>query len=392
MNVKHKMHNGRLRWVVDGSINGKRNRLQFDNEKQAVGWLKAHERNAGESNKSAWWTALSNGERADIMNAFTQSRELGFTLVDAVHFYGVQGRGKTFLKKMSLKEAVGSCGDKRIKNHGQGALKPSGFLAAKARKGCTLRTLWSLSSVVKNFRDFVGGDTQCATITPEDIEDWLDAGGIKGLDWENVTKASYTRQVKNLFNWLIRQDVLKENPVNKIEQIMVGEFEPQILTVDQSREFMEVTREHDPELLTAAALNLFCGIRPSEVRRLGEQNISIEQGEVELKGKQTKTRRKRFVDMSDNCVAWMKLGAKLPISNLNPRWSALTKTVKAKWGIDKWPHDCLRHSFCSYYLAHHEDAAKTALQAGHTESVLFQHYRKMVRREDAEKFWGIYPK
>ena len=35
--------------------------------------------------------------------------------------------------------------------------------------------------------------------------------------------------------------------------------------------------------------------------------------------------------------------------------------------------------------------AKTALQAGHTESVLFQHYRKMVRREDAEKFWGIFP-
>ena len=57
--------------------------------------------------------------------------------------------------------------------------------------------------------------------------------------------------------------------MNKIEQIMVGEYEPQILTVDQSREFMEVTREHDPELLTAAALNLFCGIRPSEVRRLG---------------------------------------------------------------------------------------------------------------------------
>jgi len=44
------------------------------------------------------------------------------------------------------------------------------------------------------------------------------------------------------------------------------------------------------------------------------------------------------------------------------------------------------------YLAHHEDAAKTALQAGHTESVLFQHYRKLVRREDAEKFWGIYPR
>ena len=116
---------------------------------------------------------------------------------------------------------------------------------------------------MKNFRDFVGGDTQCATITPEDIEDWLDAGGVKGNDWENSTKRGYTRQVKNLFNWLIKQDVVKENPTSKIEEIIVGEYEPQILTVDQSREFMEITREDDPELLMPAALNLFCGIRPS---------------------------------------------------------------------------------------------------------------------------------
>jgi len=118
----------------------------------------------------------------------------------------------------------------------------------------------------------------------------------------------------------------------------------------------------------------------------------IEQREVELKGKQTKTRHKRFVDMSDNCMAWMKPGAELPINNLNHRWYALLKTVKAKWGIDKWPHDFLSHSFCSYYLAHHEDAAKTALQVGHTENILFKHYRKLVWREDVEKFWDIYPK
>ena len=170
MKVKNMMHNGQLRWIVDGRINGKRNRLQFDNEKQATTWLKAHERNAGDSNQTSWWTALSNGERADIMNAFERSREMGFSLLDAVHYYGVQGRGKTFLKKMSLKEAVGELGgDKRLKNYKQGESKPSGFLAAKARKGCTLRSLYSLSSVVKNFRDFVGGDTQCATITPEDL-------------------------------------------------------------------------------------------------------------------------------------------------------------------------------------------------------------------------------
>jgi len=392
MKVKNKMHNGQLRWVVDGRINGKRNRLQFDNEKQAAGWLKAHERNAGESNQTSWWTALSNGDRADIMNAFERSRELGFSLIDAVQFYGVRGLGKTFLKKMSLKEAVGELGgDKRFKDYKESGAKPSGFLAAKTRKGCAPKSLHHFKCILHNFRDFVGGDTQCVTITSGDIDDWLDAGGIKGKDWDNRTKTGYIKQIKNLFNWLIKQDVIKGNPANKIEEIIIGEYEPQILTVDQCREFMEMTQEHSPVLLKVAALNLFCGIRPSEVRRLTQKNISMEHREVELKGKQTKTRRKRFVDMSDNCVEWMKLGADLPINNLAVRWNALLKTVKTKWEIDKWPHDCLRHSFCSYYLAHHEAAAKTALQAGHTESVLFQHYRKMVRREDAEKFWGIYP-
>ena len=122
-----------------------------------------------------------------------------------------------------------------------------------------------------------------------------------------------------------------------------------------------------------------------------QRDISFSDKEVTLKGRQTKTRRKRFVDISDNCLQWLKLGAKLPKANQNHQWAALMVKVKAELGYDKWPHDALRHSFCSYYLAAHENAAKTALQAGHTESILFKHYRKLVKKEQAEKFWNIFP-
>ena len=61
---------------------------------------------------------------------------LRFSLADAVQFYSVRGLGKTFLKKMSLKEAVGDLGDdKRLKSNGNEKSKPTGILAAKARKG-----------------------------------------------------------------------------------------------------------------------------------------------------------------------------------------------------------------------------------------------------------------
>lgn len=56
-----------------------------------------------------------------------------------------------------------------------------------------------------------------------------------------------------------------------------------------------------------------------------------------------------------------------------------------------WPHDVMRHSFCSYALPKY-GATKTAEWAGHSEQILFQHYRERVKPEDVERFWNILPK
>jgi hypothetical protein len=52
----------------------------------------------------------------------------------------------------------------------------------------------------------------------------------------------------------------------------------------------------------------------------------------------------------------------------------------------------LRHSFASYHLAHFRDAAKLALELGHTDQVLiFRHYRELVKPDEAAKYWNIRP-
>jgi len=399
MKVKHIKNNGRKVWMVDGTIDGKRKRLEFDSEPQAKSWLKLHKT---ESAGSAWWAELSNGDRVDIMAAFNLAQADGFSLLAAAQTQAVHGRGNTHLKNCTLGEAVGNAyvderpkpDSPRSRHRGRPKqeIKPSGFLGAKLRKGVSRNTLFNLKSLTHNFRDFIGADVDVTHISPEMVESWLDSGGVKGDGgWENSTKEGYNRQIKNLFNWMIKRDYVNTNPAAKIEEIMLGECEPHVLTVDEATQFLEITRKENPALLTPAALNLFCGIRPSEVGRLTQRDISFSDKEVTLKGRQTKTRRKRFVDISDNCLAWLKLGEKLPIANQNHQWAALMVKVKAELGYDKWPHDALRHSFCSYYLAAHENAAKTALQAGHTESILFKHYRKLVKKPQAEKFWNIYP-
>ena len=57
-----------------------------------------------------------------------------------------------------------------------------------------------------------------------------------------------------------------------------------------------------------------------------------------------------------------------------------------------WANDIMRHSYGSYHLAKHQDAAMTALQMGHIRTdILFNHYRELVSREDADAYWKIRP-
>jgi len=52
-----------------------------------------------------------------------------------------------------------------------------------------------------------------------------------------------------------------------------------------------------------------------------------------------------------------------------------------------WEQDCLRHTFASHYLPIY-GADKTIEQLGHGDyAMLFTHYRKLISKDDAEKFW-----
>ncbi len=56
---------------------------------------------------------------------------------------------------------------------------------------------------------------------------------------------------------------------------MIEEYEPQILTVGQNREFMEITLAYDLELLTPAALNCFLRHSPIRGQAHGEKTSRL---------------------------------------------------------------------------------------------------------------------
>ena len=59
-----------------------------------------------------------------------------------------------------------------------------------------------------------------------------------------------------------------------------------------------------------------------------------------------------------------------------------------KAGIE-WPHNCLRHSFCSHAVALH-GFTWTSLQADHSERMLRDHYREVVTKFEADAYFAIH--
>ncbi|ACB75217.1 hypothetical protein Oter_1934 [Opitutus terrae PB90-1] len=56
------------------------------------------------------------------------------------------------------------------------------------------------------------------------------------------------------------------------------------------------------------------------------------------------------------------------------------------------PGNVLRHSFCSYHVAKHKDAARTAVILCHANPrMLYQHYKGRATAADATKYFQILP-
>ena len=77
---------------------------------------------------------------------------------------------------------------------------------------------------------------------------------------------------------------------------------------DECEKILSMCAEKYPIILPLITLNLFCGIRPSECRRLNtssgrNSNLRWEDKEIVMQALKSKTKMCRTVEMSDNCLA-----------------------------------------------------------------------------------------
>lgn len=152
---------------------------------------------------------------------------------------------------------------------------------------------------------------------------------------------------------------------------------------------LDANLSSDASACRCLAVRYFGGLRTSEAVNLDEAEI-LDSGFIEVTAAKSKTRRRRLVTIQPALAAWLRAtanrGGVLPLRQSNNRLCDAVKRAAVPWG-----KSVTRHSFCSYHLAEFRSASATALEAGHTEQMLFNHYREIVTPAQSQRFWAIHP-
>ena len=307
-----------------------------------------------------------NGElTAEERRAIAVAHEAGISLKDAVEHYlrHVESLAHSATVEAAVQE----------------------FLSIREAEGKSLAHLDDLRQRLARFvRPY--GSRLAAEITTKELDGWL-----HGLAVGPQTRMNFRRVVHNFFTFCTARGYCAGNPVTQASKPKVPPARIGILSPAQGRALLSACAQ---QIVPAVAIGLFAGLRASEIARLDWSSVDLERRTIEVLAEKTKSAKRRLVDVSDNLAAWLEPHRQESGPVCPPAATYQWRFMHA-WraaGIARWPANALRHSFASYHLTAHQDAGRTALQLGHTESkTLFAHYRELVKPQDAKAFWNTFP-
>ncbi|GEM_PF-2240799 len=238
-------------------------------------------------------------------------------------------------------------------------------------------------------------------VMPRKLQEWTEE---QAREWALVLTRGYApTTVKNhirtgiaFCNWAIDRRYMNRNPFVKAPVPDVISKEVEFISVDTMSAFMECARIHFPDALAYAALNAFGGIRSSACARLGFESIHFAQKGILIRADIAKNKARLYLDgHPDNLWAWLDFAlyhAPKGFQLTKRQWDKRREQIRQKAGI-QMPHNALRHSFCTYHVAMHGDAGRTATLLSHKDDVniLYQHYKGNATKEQGKAYFSIMP-
>lgn len=278
------------------------------------------------------------------------------------------------------------------------------FIAEKTQQNCRPDTIANLKAKAKRLIECFGG--WCVgELQEEHVRQLVFRENLSAVSRDNVRRALAT-----FFGWCVGKGYCSKSPVSGIKMIRAERTEPVVLSNEDVEALLKAAKEFkNGALIPFVTISLFAGARPKEVERLKWDDIDLNQRTIVIRGAAAKMRERRILKISPNLVAWLKPFAesKAPIVGRNHRddWDM----VRFKAGFDEsaylarnrgrsrqvrkkpWHADVMRHTAISNHLAKYEQEGRTALWAGNSPEVIHRHYRGLVTKQNANKYWAFKP-
>ena len=358
---------GSVRWVVNRIEAGVRRRTFYPTKKEAEAEA-ARLRQQLDTGGSVW-NSLSAEERDELLRFHRACTERGVQPWDLLRAHDAR-EIQVPTASPSLKAVIGE------------------LVAAKTAAGRSKRYTDILRIILEGFAS--GRESQkISGITVADVDRWLDGKNLAG-------RPTYKSRIATLFNFAIRRGYCHSNPCDSVEIPKLVRQSPTIFTVRQAARCLVFLRRREPRALGWFALSTLCGLRPEEAERTAWDAVQIDNGEahIRVEAQTSKVRQRRIVTPLPAGVAWLKVarsvGSELPISR-QVRRTAMRR-LREYLGWEVWPMDVTRHTAASYWLALDGNPIHVAEQLGHSVVQLKTHYKALVTRADAERFWRLMPR
>ena len=270
-------------------------------------------------------------------------------------------------------------------------------VAAGRREKTTTDLRYRLGAFAKTY-----GTRKLSEITLPELQAWSNDPTLSA-----VSRRHMLTKLSQLYHYAEKHGWCEKNIAAYVARPSIAEREPGFLTVAQAARLLECAT--DTDMLPYVVLGLFTGIRTNELERLTWDKVKLSEGVIIIDGAVAKTKSRRVIDLNDTAKDWVTTCAKFTGSIVDPvnfrkrkdallraaRFGTLGKETKKEKAagitLECWPENALRHTAATYTYALSQDAVRVSAMLGNSPDVLHRHYRGLVTKADAERFFALRP-
>ena len=232
------------------------------------------------------------------------------------------------------------------------------------------------------------GKRNFSELSVTECEEWLNAAFHTDSQF-NKARA----MLHGLFEFALRREWCDKNPIKRIERKKVVEKEIQPLKLSETKRLIKTAQNESPEYAIVAALLVYTGIRPREVRRLTWRDIDTEEKTITVRSQCSKTGGVRQVEIPPVLNRLLITHKSENSSHICPTdWQRRWRKIRDTSGFrGRWVQDVLRHTYASFHAKNYADLPRLQLNMGHRDqSLLRSRYINMhgISRAEAKSFFN----